>query len=166
MQSFIVERGSVVSLQYVLRDPQGNELDRSTPQDPFVYLHGYGQIVPGLETALAGLASGAKKSVVVDPDQGYGHVEDALRTKVNREQLPSDSSIEVGMRFMADQGDGQTLVFTVTEVEGDHVHLDGNHPLAGVTLHFDVEVLGVRPATADEISHGHAHGPEGHHHDH
>ena len=166
MQAFTVERGSVVSLNYVLKDPEGNEIDRSSPQDPFVYLHGYGQIVPGLENALIGLASGAKKSVVVSPEDGYGQVEDSLRTRVNRKQLPSDAKIEVGMQFMADQEDGHNLVFTVMKVEGDQVYLDGNHPLAGVTLHFDVEVLGVRPATADEIAHGHAHGPDGHHHDH
>jgi FKBP-type peptidyl-prolyl cis-trans isomerase SlyD len=163
MQPSSIQQGSVVSLSYVLTDPDGNEIDRSDSDEPFTYLHGYGQIVPGLEMALMGLSSGAKKQVIIPPSEGYGDLEQELRTVVQRDQLPNDATIEVGMRFMADQSDGESLVFTVVQVENDQIHLDGNHPLAGVTLHFDVEVLEVRPATAEEISHGHAHGPGGHH---
>lgn len=163
MSSPSIQQGSVVSLTYTLTDPSGEEIDRAVSSEPFVYLHGYGQIVPGLENALAGLSGGAKKQVVIQPKDAYGDVEPQLRTAVRREQLPQDAQIEVGMRFMAEQEEGESIMFTVVELENDTVHLDGNHPLAGVTLHFDVEVLDVRPATAEEISHGHAHGPGGHH---
>ncbi len=164
MSTHSIQQGSVVSLVYTLTDPSGEEIDRAEPNEPFVYLHGYGQIVPGLETALLGLTGGAKKQVVIPPTEGYGEREPQLRTAVRRDQLPQEAQIEVGMRFMADQEGGESIVFTVVEMEKDMVHLDGNHPLAGITLHFDVEVLEVRPATAEEISHGHAHGPGGHHH--
>jgi FKBP-type peptidyl-prolyl cis-trans isomerase SlyD len=137
-------------------------LDRADTQDPFVYLHGEGQIVPGLENALAGLGEGDKKSVVVSPEEGYGAVNSELKIAVKKSQFPSAAEIEVGMQFETRSPDGQGMIFTVEKVEGDQVHIDGNHPLAGETLHFEVEVLGVRQASEEELSHGHAHGPDGH----
>lgn len=162
----MIKDGTVVSLSYRLTNSQGEELDRADAGDPFQYLHGHGQIVPGLEKALAGLLVGSKKAVKVPPADGYGEVEESLRTKAKKSQFPAGQELSVGMQFAADAGDGHPVVFTITSIKGDDITLDGNHPLAGETLNFDVEVLGIREATAEELSHGHAHGPDGHGHDH
>lgn len=161
----MIKDGSVVSMTYRLTNDDGEEIDRADPSEPFAYLHGHGQIVPGLEKALTGMQAGAKKKVVVSPDEGYGSVEPNLRTSAKRQQFPLDAELSVGMRFAADDGHGHQIVFTITDLKGDEVSLDGNHPLAGETLHFDVEILGVRAATAEELAHGHAHGEHGHSHD-
>lgn len=161
----MIKEGCVVGLAYTLTNDKGEELDKADMNEPFSYLHGVGQIVPGLEEALEGLLVGAKKKVKVSPEDGYGIVEEQLRTSATRAQFPDDADLHVGMRFAADVGGGQPIVFTVTQLDGDNISLDGNHPLAGETLNFDVEVLSVREATAEEKSHGHAHGPDGHHHD-
>jgi len=160
-----IKKGDVVSLSYRLTNDAGEELDKAEKAEPFSYLHGYGQIVPGLEQELLGLDVGAHKKVTVQPDQGYGEIEPRLRTSARRDQFPDGAEMHVGQRFAADVGTGQPIVFTVTEVNGDDVQLDGNHPLAGETLHFDVEVLEVRQATPEELAHGHAHGEDGHDHD-
>ncbi len=162
----MIKPGTVVSLSYTLTDEGGEELDRAERNEPFSYLHGFGQIVPGLEKALEGLKMGATKKVVIPPEDGYGKIEANLKTKATRNQFPKEANLQVGMRFAAEVGPGQQVVFTVTEMNGEDVVLDGNHPLAGVTLTFDVEVLAVRDATDEEKQHGHAHGPEGHGHDH
>ncbi len=160
----MIKEGTVVSLAYTLTDNAGEELDKADKNEPFEYLHGVGQIVPGLEKALAGLTVGAKKKVQVTPEEGYGTVEEQLRTTASRKQFPPGADMQVGVRFAAEVAPGQQVVFTVVDVKDDDIMLDGNHPLAGVTLNFDVEVLGVRDATEEEKSHGHAHGPDGHHH--
>ena len=160
----MIKEGSVVSMTYRLTNTAGEELDSADKSAPFMYLHGQGQIVPGLERELEGLATGAKKQVVVAPVDGYGEFEPELQTVARRDQFPADQALEVGMRFAADVGQEQPVVFMVVEVEGEEVTLDGNHPLAGETLHFDVEILEVRDATEEELAHGHAHGPDGHHH--
>jgi FKBP-type peptidyl-prolyl cis-trans isomerase SlyD len=159
----MIKNGTVVSMTYRLKNDDGEELDRAETDDPFSYLHGASQIVPGLEKALTGLAVGAKKSVKIAPEEGYGVVDERLRTQARKSQFPPDANLVEGMRFVAEDGEGGEMVFTVTGLEGDTVHLDGNHPLAGETLHFDVEILGVRDATPEEVAHGHAHGPDGHH---
>jgi FKBP-type peptidyl-prolyl cis-trans isomerase SlyD len=161
----MIKTGTVVQLGYTLKDKKGEVLDQSDKADPFTYLHGGGQIVPGLETALEGLKAGDKKKVVVSPEEGYGKSNPGLKISVKRSQFPAGVELKKGMQFQADAG-GQGVVFTVAEIEGDEIHIDGNHPLADVELHFDVEVLHVRPATKEEMEHGHAHGPEGHGHDH
>ena len=160
----MISEGKVVQLVYLLQDADGKKLDQADASSPFTYLHGSGQIVPGLETALEGMKVGEKKKVVVSPEEGYGEKNPGLRLAVNRTQFPGDMELEVGMQFEADSGNGEGIVFTIEKVEGDQVHIDGNHPMAGVTLHFSVEVLGVREATAEEAEHGHAHGPGDHHH--
>ncbi len=160
----MIKEGTVVSLAYTLTDNAGEEIDKADKSEPFEYLHGVGQIVPGLEKALQGLKVGAKKKVQVSPEEGYGEVEPQLKTTASRKQFPPGADMKVGVRFAAEVGPGQQIVFTVIDVKGDDIHLDGNHPLAGVTLNFDVEVLAIREATEEEKSHGHAHGPDGHHH--
>ncbi len=164
MSAQLIAKDKVVELAYSLTDSEGEVLDQSDASDPFLYLHGAEQIVPGLENALAGLKVGDKKKVTVQPEEGYGEFNEDLRLTVKKAQFPSDAELEEGLEFETTLNDGTPAIFTVVEIEGDQVTVDGNHPLAGETLHFDVEVLSVRDATADELTHGHAHGPDGHHH--
>lgn len=150
----------VLSFHYVLTNKKGETIDSSRGHSPFPVLEGAKQIIPGLEVELFKMAVGDKKKVDVTADQAYGPVREDLRVKVARKQLP-EGEIKVGAQFSAgDQGPA----FTVVKMEGDEVYLDGNHPLAGQDLTFDVEVMEVRPATEEEKQHGHAHGPNGHHH--
>jgi FKBP-type peptidyl-prolyl cis-trans isomerase SlyD len=163
----MIKAGTVVNLKYSLKNSKGEVLDEAGVEaspEPFSYLHGADQIVPGLESALEGLKVGDKKNVVVTPEEGYGIKSPELQMTVKRSQFPKDLNIAPGMTFEADAGNGEGMSFTVIGLEGDQVMLDGNHPLAGETLHFAVEVLGVREATEEEQEHGHAHDGDGHHH--
>ena len=160
----MVSAGKVVNITYCLTDTEGNILDKSDAADPFTYLHGEQQIVPGLEQALEGLKVGDKKKVEVSPELGYGETDPSLQLTVKRTQFPKDLEIKVGMQFEAASPDGHGIMFTIKGVEDDKVHIDGNHPMAGKTLHFDVEILAVRDVTEEEKSHGHAHAGDGHHH--
>ncbi|MBC8285124.1 MAG: peptidylprolyl isomerase [Nitrospinae bacterium] len=160
----MIKKNSVVSLSYCLKNGNGDELDRADKNQPFAYLHGTGQMIPGLEKELEGLGIGDAKEVTVPPAEGYGDLNPELKMQVDRANFPKDADIQPGMQFEG-QGDGGTrTVFTVKAVVGDKVEVDGNHPLAGETLHFSVEVIGVRDATEEELSHGHAHGEGGAHH--
>ena len=159
-----IEQNSVVAMHYVLTDESGTVIDESPKGEPLYYLHGHQNIVPGLEKELSGLKQGDKKKVVVSPEEGYGVREDEMTLTVPRSELPDDLTPEVGMTLGMESQDGHTMPVTVTEVFDDRVVLDANHELAGVTLHFDVTIDSVRPATAEELSHGHVHGPGGHHH--
>lgn len=160
----MIQNGKVVGLAYQLTDDQGAVVDASDAKDPFFYLHGASQIVPGLENALVGLKQGDKKKVQVSPEEGYGETNPSLVMTVQRSQFPAGSELEEGMQFQAESPEGQAMVFTIAGVEGDDITIDGNHPMAGKTLHFAIEVLSVRDATEEEKTHGHAHGPGGHHH--
>ena len=160
----MIKKDSVVSLSYILKNENGEELDRFETANPLAYMHGHGQIVPGLENVLEGLAIGDKKEVTVTPQEGYGAVQPQLKMKVSRNKFPADVNIEPGMQFSSKMEDGREIPFTVQAIEDGAVMLDGNHPLAGETLHFSVEVVEVRPATAEELQHGHVHGAGGHHH--
>lgn len=162
----MIKNGKVVDLIYTLKSTEGEVLDEASKEEPFSYLHGAQQIVPGLESALEGLKVGDKKDVTVSPSEGYGEHNPSLKLTVNRSQFPEGMEIEEGMSFEASGADGQGMMFTIESIRGDQVDLDGNHPLAGETLHFSVEVLTVREATDEEMEHGHAHGPEGHGHGH
>ncbi len=153
----------VVSIHYTLTNDQGAELDSSRGGEPLQYLEGAGNIIPGLERELAQMKTGDKKKVKVPAKDAYGEKRDDMTIDVPRAQLPADMEIKVGDRFRGG-ADAHAPMFTVIAVEGDKVKLDGNHPLAGQDLHFDVEVTETREATAEEVSHGHAHGPGGHHH--
>ncbi len=159
----MIKKNSVVNLSYCLKNAAGEELDRADKSQPFAYLHGTGQIVPGLENALEGLAVGAKKEVTVPPAEGYGDIVPDLKLQVERSNFPAEADIKPGMQFEAEDGD-RRIIFTVKDVAGDQIDIDGNHPLAGETLHFSVEVTGIREATKEELTHGHAHGEGGAHH--
>lgn len=154
-----ITNNSVVSFHYTLRDEQGSTLDTSDGHDAFAYIQGMGMIVPGLEQQMEGKKVGDKFKAVVPPGLGYGEFNKELLQSVPLDKF-GGQTVEEGMQFSA----GGNAVFTVKEVADGKVLLDGNHALAGVTLHFDVEITDVRQATADELSHGHVHGPGGHHH--
>lgn len=158
-----IETNTVVTFNYTLKDDDGNVIDQS--QDgTFIYLHGAKNIVPGLENALSGKSAGDELSVTVAPEEGYGERHDDRVQSVPRNMFPEGTEIEPGMQFHAQGPDGQALVVAIVAVEEDEVTVDGNHPLAGVQLNFDVSIVDVRSATEEEISHGHAHGPGGHQH--
>ena len=158
-----IEDKRVVTLAYILKDNDDNIIDQSD-DGSFCYLHGASNIIPGLESALTGKISGDKLSVSISPEEAYGVREDEKIQNVPREMFPPEQEIEPGMQFHAQSPDGNTLVVTIAKVEEESVTVDGNHPLAGVHLNFDVRIMDVREATSEELDHGHVHGPGGHQH--
>ncbi len=154
-----VAKDKVVSIEYVLKDKDGNVLDASNG-NPLAYLHGHGQIIPGLEKALEGKEVGEKLTVTVPAAEAYGERVEQLVQEVPRQLFQGVDTIEVGMRFEAQSEQGVHSV-EVTKVDGDTITVDGNHPLAGQDLTFEVEIKEVRDATEDELAHGHAHGTGG-----
>ena len=158
-----IEKNRVVTLNYTLRDEQGAVIDSSSGRGPLSYLHGKGNIIPGLEQALAGKSAGDKLDVTVAPEQGYGRRDDRLVQIVPRNRFSEAAELTPGMQIRASSPQGARLV-TVVRLERDFVTVDGNHPLAGRTLVFSVQIAEVRKATHEEVSHGHVHGPGGHSH--
>lgn len=150
----------VFSFHYTLTNPAGEVLDSSDGRDPLVFMAGKGQIIPGLESELILLNVGDKKKVEVKAVDAYGEHDPARTIEVPLDKLPKEN-IEVGDQFHAG---AEHASFVVTSVTETHAKLDGNHPLAGVDLTFDIEVTGIRDATLEELAHGHAHGPGGHGH--
>ncbi|MFO0816442.1 MAG: peptidylprolyl isomerase [Pirellulales bacterium] len=157
-----VARNLVVSIDYKLKDEHGEVIDSSEGAEPLEYLHGVGGIIPGLEKALEGRAIGDSFQVVIPPDEAYGEHNAKMVQTVSRKDFGKDQDIELGMRFRVQTNLGPRVV-TVIDIEGDKVTLDGNHELAGETLHFDVTVRSIRAATSEELEHGHVHGPGCHH---
>lgn len=151
-----------MTLHYTLRDGEGRVLESSTGREPMRYLHGKGNILPGLERALAGRKSGERVEVTLAPEQGYGQRDDRLVQVLPRTKFGESASIAPGMQVRAD-GPRGARILTVVKVERDFVTVDANHPLAGRSLNFSVEIVDVRRATHEEVSHGHVHGPGGHH---
>lgn len=153
---------TAVSIHYTLTNNGGKQLDSSVGTEPLVYIHGVGNIIPGLEAALSGKMAGDKFNVTIPPEEAYGVV-DANMTQVVSKKMFEGMDIEIGMQFHADVSHGSGVI-TIIEIDGDDITIDGNHPLAGEALTFDVEVIDVRAATEDELSHGHVHGEGCHHH--
>lgn len=158
-----IAQDKVVLIHYTLTNDAGETIDSSSGGDPLAYIHGQGNIIPGLEKALEGKQSGDKLSVKVAPAEGYGERDDKLVQQVPKRQF-GGANLKPGMQFHAQTSHGHARVVTVVRIQGDMVTVDGNHPLAGETLNFDVEVADVREATHEELEHGHVHGPGGHHH--
>jgi len=158
-----IAKNSVVAMDYTLTADDGETLDSSKGQDPLQYLHGHGQIVAGLERALEGKAVGDTLKVDVAPADGYGDRDDKKIMQVLRSKLPPDLEPEVGMQLGGQDNHGNVIPLWVTQVTDTEVTMDGNHPLSWQTLHFAVEIMTVRDATQEELSHGHAHGPGGSH---
>ena len=158
-----IKENSVVSFHYTLTGKDGQVIDSSEGNQPLTYLHGVGQIVPGLENALLGKKSGDKMDVEVSAEEGYGEHHEFMVQQVPREAFQGVDDIEPGMQFQAQTPPGAMTV-TVTAADETTVTVDGNHPLAGQPLFFAVEIVSVRDASEEEITHGHVHGEGGHHH--
>lgn len=158
-----ITKHAVATIGYTLTDDEGTVIDTSEGGEPLSYLHGAGNLLPSLEQALEGKSGGDTLQVSIAPADGYGVREEALVQSVSREQFPEEVELAVGMQFQTTSELGPHTV-TVMAIEGDEVTVDGNHPLAGYTLHFAVTVQDVRDATPEELDHGHVHGPGGHHH--
>jgi len=158
-----IAKNKVVSIDYKLTDDDGKLIDSSEGGEPLAYLHGTGTIIAGLEEALEGKVAGDALQVSIAPEKGYGVRDESKRLTVKRSHLQGADEIKPGLQLQAQMPNGPQL-FTVTGMDEESVTLDGNHPLAGTTLKFDVTVKEVRDATAEELAHGHVHGPGGHHH--
>ena len=158
-----ISKGTVAIIHYALKDSSGEVLESSASQGPFTYLHGYGNIIAGLEKALEGKEVGEKMQVIVPPEDGYGIRDESLVKTLPLSSFQNQDGVAVGAQFQAETSQGLRLA-TVTQVEDQNVTIDLNHPLADQTLRFDIDVADVRQATEEEISHGHVHGPEGHDH--
>ena len=166
-----IQANAHVTLHYTLKTLEGEVLDASRGEggEPIRYVHGYGMIVPGLEAALAGLQAGEKKDVVVSAEEAFGDHDEELVLEVDRSEFPDPAKVNVGDEFIAESPDGGEVVMRVVDVREASVMVDANHPLAGLTLHYSVEVENVRPATTVEIenaaedldaAHEHVHGPD------
>jgi FKBP-type peptidyl-prolyl cis-trans isomerase SlyD len=153
-----IAKDKVVSIDYTLKDAQGIVLDSSEGSDPMPYLHGAGTIVAGLEAELEGKAVGDEISVEVSPQDGYGERDESLVADVPKESFEDADAIEIGDELQAESDEAVHFV-TVTSIEEEFITVDGNHPLAGLSLHFQVKVTDIRDATEDELAHGHVHGP-------
>ena len=154
----------VVRIDYTLKDAEGQVLDSSEGGEPLSYLHGAQQIVPGLERELTGLSVGQSKDVVVAPEDGYGQRDPEGIFGVPRAAFPAEAHLSVGDTFVGEDDTGAQVPVRVVEVKDDMIMVDANHPLAGVTLYFHVDVREVRDATSEELAHAHAHGQGGHDH--
>lgn len=152
-----IAKDKVVAIDYTLKDDDGSVLDTSEGKQPLAYLHGNGNIIPGLEKALEGKSAGEELSVRIEPAEAYGERRDELTQVVPREMFQGVDNLEVGMQFQAGGGDGSGQIVTIAAIEDEQVTVDANHPMAGVALNFDVKVVEVRNATDEEVEHGHAH---------
>jgi len=157
---------TIATLHYVLKEAGGELIESSRQADgePLTYLHGSGTMIPGLEDKLEGKSKGDKLSVDVSAEEAYGERDEELIETVEKSEFDDAEELTEGKEFQYDDEDGNVFHVRIVKIEGDKVTVDGNHPLAGKNLHFDIEVLDVRAATAEELEHGHAHGEGGHHH--
>jgi len=154
-----ITKNTVAAIHYTLRDNKGEVLDTSDGREPLYYLHGAGNLIIGMEEGLEGKTKGDKFQLQIAPEKGYGEKDPEMVQKVPRSAF-GDQEVKPGMKFSTNQGG----VVTVTEVGLENITVDANHPLAGVELNFEVEIIEVRNATSEELAHGHVHGPGGHHH--
>ncbi|RME81815.1 MAG: peptidylprolyl isomerase [Zetaproteobacteria bacterium] len=158
-----IAKHTVVTIDYRLTNDRGEVLDTSEGGEPLAYLHGADNLIPGLERELEGHKKGDRVEVTVEPEDAYGEYDPGMTQVVPRSMFEGVDEIEVGMQFQAQTPQGVHIV-KIAKVDGDQITIDGNHPLAGERLHFDITVRDVREATPEEIEHGHVHGPGGHAH--
>ncbi|SDU24216.1 FKBP-type peptidyl-prolyl cis-trans isomerase [Halopseudomonas salegens] len=156
-----VTANKAVSIDYTLSNDSGDVLDSSNGGAPLVYLHGAGNIIPGLEKALEGKQQGDEVKVSVEPAEAYGEFNSELVAVLGRHMFEGVDTLEEGMQFHASGPDGSMQIVTIKAVEGDEVTVDGNHPLAGQRLNFEVKVVDIRDANEEELAHGHVHGEGG-----
>lgn len=153
----------VIGFHYTLTDKSGTTLDSSIGDEPLYFLEGAQQIIPGLEKVIALMNVGDKRKIEVKANDAYGDINPELVVKVKKTQFPPDADLQVGDQFQVNN-DHHSPVFTIMSIDNDEVTVDGNHPMAGKDLFFDVEIVGMREATKEEVAHGHAHGAHGHGH--
>lgn len=156
-------KDKVAIINYTLKDKDSNIMDESNDSS-FSYLHGSKNLIPALEQALEGKQAGDKVNVVVEPENAYGQRDENKIQRVPRKMFPPEQELEVGMPFSSATPDGTAINVVITAIEEHEVVIDGNHPLAGMTLHFDIDLVDVRDASDEELEHGHVHGPGGHQH--
>ncbi|TDV69796.1 peptidylprolyl isomerase [Pseudomonas sp. LP_7_YM] len=159
-----IAANKAVSIDYTLTNDAGEVIDSSAGGAPLVYLQGAGNIIPGLEKALEGKDIGDELKVAIEPEDAYGEYSAELVSTLNRSMFEGVDELEVGMQFHASAPDGQMQIVTIRDLDGDDVTVDGNHPLAGQRLHFQVKIVTIRDASEEELAHGHVHGEGGHHH--
>lgn len=159
-----LQSNKVITFNYTLKDKEGQILDSTSNDGPYSFLTGQNQVLPGLELALAGMIIGSKKNIKLLAADAYGEYDEGAIQIVKREFFPEEVELEIGITYFAHSPEGKNLQFVIAKIENDDVTVDFNHPFAGKELEFDVELLDVRDATPEEISHGHVHGPGGHHH--
>ncbi len=154
-----IKPNQVVTIHFTVKDEEGNVVDSTQDGQPFSFLSGRNQILPKLEEQIGEMIIGSKKEVKLTPQDAYGEYQDEAVQSVNRSDFPEGADLEEGMGFVANMADGKQIPFVITRIAGDDITIDFNHPLAGKTLTFEVELLDVRDATPEELSHGHVHGP-------
>lgn len=152
-----IAKNNVVGFHYTLTGDDGKVLDSSIGAQPLEYLHGHSQIVPGLENALSNQENGTKLTVKVSAKDGYGEYNPELLITLPKDQFKKQKNFEIGTVFELDDGQGNAFLVSVKEIKGQEVVVDANHPMAGQNLNFDVEVVSIREATAEELQHGHVH---------
>lgn len=161
MTDLNITDGHVVEIAYVLTNDKGEKIDSSAPDTPLSYIQGKQNIIPGLESQMTGKTVGEKFKVSVEPKDGYGERVEAMTQSVPKTQFQDTDQIKVGMQFQVQDQSGNQIIATVADIQDEHIVLDGNHPLAGTSLIFDVEVVSIRKATEEELSHGHLHAGAG-----
>lgn len=159
-----IAQNKIVTFNYTLKDDTGNVLDSTDGSTPFSFLSGNGQILPKLENAMDGMLVGSKKNVKISAPDAYGTYNENAVQQVDRTNFPENADLQPGMQFVANSPEGNQMPFIISEVQENNIKIDFNHPLAGKNLEFDVELIDIRDATAEEIAHGHAHGAGGHNH--
>ncbi len=158
------ETNKVVKMNYTLKDSEGIVIDTTENKEAFSFLSGANQVLPKLEEEVGTMLIGSKKNVKLSAEEAYGVYDEKAIQNVAKSTFPKDTTVEVGMGFMANSPDGQPMPFKISAVDGDDVTIDFNHPLAGKDLEFDVHLADIRDASEEEAAHGHVHGPGGHHH--
>jgi FKBP-type peptidyl-prolyl cis-trans isomerase SlyD len=159
-----LQPNQVVSIYFTLKDEEGEVIDSTSEGKPFSFLSGYEQILPNLENEIGAMLIGSKRNVVLAPEDAYGEYQEEAVQMVKRSEFPPNAVIEEGQSYFTKSPEGEQVPFMITQINGEDVTLDFNHPLAGETLTFDIELVNIRPATKEELDHGHAHGEGGHHH--
>lgn len=159
-----LKKNQVVTITFELKNRDGKIIEATSKDNPFSFISGADQVLPMLEHNIGEMLIGSKRVVVLEPENAYGiYEEDAIQV-VDRSEFPQESELKVGMEFIADTPDGGQMPFTIKSINENNIELDFNHPLAGLQLTFDIELLNLRDATQEELAHGHVHGAGGHHH--
>lgn len=153
-----------VTIHYSVKDDKGNKIDSSEGNAPLSFISGMQQVIPGMENNIEGMLIGSKKTFTCPAEEAYGDYNENALQVVSKSEFPAEIKLEVGLSYVMNDGQGRQIPFVISEVAEENVTLDFNHPLAGIPLTFDIELIDIREATKEELEHGHVHGAHGHHH--